>query len=78
MRKNLPDPNVSEAKTRRSPELHAVQRATLQSASGLDESVQMRAERDSLLWILRIVRREVNCSVDSPTLRMIDAALARS
>jgi hypothetical protein len=30
------------------------------------------------LWILRIVRREVNWSDDSPTLRMIDAALARS
>jgi hypothetical protein len=30
------------------------------------------------LWILRIVRREVNWSLDSPTLRMIDAALARN
>jgi hypothetical protein len=44
----------------------------------LDESVQLRAERDSLLWILRIVRREVNWSEDSPTLRMIEAALARN
>jgi hypothetical protein len=78
MRKNLPDPNVSDAKTRRSPELHVVPRPALQSDSRLDESVQMRAERDSLLWILRIVRREVNWSDDSPTLRMIEAALARN
>jgi hypothetical protein len=78
MRKNLPDPNVSDAKTRRGPELHVIQRAALQSDAGLDEPVALRAERDSLLWILRIVRREVNWSDDSPTLRMIDAALARS
>jgi hypothetical protein len=78
MRKNLPDPSVSDAKTRRSPELHVIPRAVTQNDSGLEESVQLRAERDSLLWILRIVRREVNWSDDSPTLRMIDAALARS
>jgi hypothetical protein len=76
MRKNLPDPNVSDAKTLRGPGLHVVQRP--EARSGLDESTQLRAERDSLLWILRIVRREVNWSDDSPTLRMIDAALARS
>jgi hypothetical protein len=78
MRKNLPDPSVSDAKTRRGPELQVIQRMAPQSECGLDESVRMRAERDSLLWILRIVRREVNWSDDSPTLRMIDAALARS
>jgi hypothetical protein len=77
MRKNLPDPSVSDAKTRRSPELHVLPRPATQN-SALEESVQLRAERDSLLWILRIVRREVNWSDDSPTLRMIDAALARS
>jgi hypothetical protein len=78
MRKNLPDPSVSDAKTRRGPDLHVIPRAMAQNDSTLDESVQLRAERDSLLWILRIVRREVNWSDDSPTLRMIDAALARS
>jgi hypothetical protein len=78
MRKNLPDPGASDTKTRRSPELHVVQRPAPQSEAALPESVQLRAERDSLLWILRIVRREVNWSDDSPTLRMIDAALARS
>jgi hypothetical protein len=78
MRKNLPDPSVGDVKTRRGPELQVVQRpAAVQSDTILDESVQLRAERDSLLWILRIVRREVNWSDDSPTLRMIDAALAR-
>jgi hypothetical protein len=77
MRKNLPDPSAGDAKTRRGPELQVVKRPAVQSASNLDESVQLRAERDSLLWILRIVRREVNWSDDSPTLRMIDAALAR-
>jgi hypothetical protein len=78
MRKNLSDPSVSDAKTRRSAELHVIQRAAVQSDAPLDESVRLRVERDSLLWILRIVRREVNWSDDSPTLRMIDAALARS
>ena len=78
MRKNLPDPNVSDAKTLRGSGLHVVQRLEARSEAGLDESVQLRAERDSLLWILRIVRREVNWSDDSPTLRMIDTALARS
>jgi hypothetical protein len=78
MRKNLPDPSQSDAKTRRSPELHVIQRPDVRAASTLDESVQLRAERDSLLWILRIVRREVNWSEDSPTLRMIEAALARN
>jgi hypothetical protein len=78
MRKNLPDPSVSDAKARRGSELHVVPRAVAQSESTLSESVQLRAERDSLLWILRIVRREVNWSDGSPTLRMIDAALARS
>jgi hypothetical protein len=73
----LPDPSAGDAKTRRGPELQVVKRPAVQSASNLDESVQLRAERDSLLWILRIVRREVNWSDDSPTLRMIDAALAR-
>jgi hypothetical protein len=61
----------------RGPELRAVERAEMRGGSTLDPSVQLRAERDSLLWILRIVRREVNWSDDSPTLRMIDAALAR-
>jgi hypothetical protein len=78
MRKNLSDPGVSDGKTRRSAELHVIQRAQVQSDAPLEESVRLRAERDSLLWILRIVRREVNWSDDSPTLRMIDAALARS
>jgi hypothetical protein len=78
MRKNLPDPSVSDAKTRRGPDLHVIPRAMAQGDSTLEESVRLRAERDSLLWILRIVRREVNWSDDSPTLRMIDAALARS
>jgi hypothetical protein len=78
MRKNLSDPSVNDAKTPRSAELHVIPRAALQSDSTLDESVRVSAERDSLLWILRIVRREVNWSEDSPTLRMIDAALARS
>jgi hypothetical protein len=78
MRKNFPDPNVSDAKTLRGPGLHVVQRPEARSATCLDESTQLRAERDSLLWILRIVRREVNWSEDSPTLRMLDAALARS
>ena len=78
MRKNLSDPNVSDAKTRRGPELQVVQRTQPRDDSGLEESTQLRAERDSLLWILRIVRREVNWTDDSPTLRMIDAALARS
>jgi hypothetical protein len=78
MRKNLPDPNVSDAKTLRGPGLHVVQRPEARKEAGLHESVQLRAERDSLLWILRIVRREVNWSDDSPTLRMIDTALARS
>jgi hypothetical protein len=78
MRKNLSDPGVNDAKTRRGPELHVIQRSAPQSDSALDESVRLRAERDSLMWILRIVRREVNWSDDSPTLRMIDAALARS
>jgi hypothetical protein len=78
MRKNLPDPSAMDAKTRRSPELHVVQRPTFATDSDLEESVRLRAERDSLLWILRIVRREVNWSDDSPTLRMIDAALARA
>jgi hypothetical protein len=77
MRKNLPDPSAGDAKTRRGPELQVVKRPAVQSDSNLGESVQLRAERDSLLWILRIVRREVNWSDDSPTLRMIDAALAR-
>jgi hypothetical protein len=78
MRNNLPDPGVSDAKTRRGPELHVIQRTQARDDSGLEESLQLRAERDSLLWILRIVRREVNWSDDSPTLRMIDAALARN
>lgn len=78
MRKNLPDPSVSDAKTHRSPGLHVVQRSETRSEVALDPSVQLQAERDSLLWILRIVRREVNWSDDSPTLRMIDAALARA
>jgi hypothetical protein len=78
MRNNLPDPSVSDAKTRRGPELQVIQRTPAREDSGLEESVQLRAERDSLLWILRIVRREVNWSDDSPTLRMIDAALARN
>ena len=78
MRKNLPEPNMSDAKTRRGPELQVVQRAQTREDSGLEESVRLRAERDSLLWILRIVKREVNWTDDSPTLRMIDAALARS
>jgi hypothetical protein len=77
MRKNLPDPSAGDAKTRRGSELQVVKRPAVQSDSNLDESVQLRAERDSLLWILRIVRREVNWSDDSPTLRIIDAALAR-
>jgi hypothetical protein len=77
MRKNLPDPSASDAKARRGAELHVIQRAVPQSDSALPQSVLLRAERDSLLWILRIVRREVNWSDDSPTLRMIDAALAR-
>jgi hypothetical protein len=78
MRKNFPDPSMGDAKTRRGPELHVVQRLQARDESGLEESVQLRAERDSLLWILRIVKREVNWTDDSPTLRMIDAALARS
>ena len=78
MRKNLPDPSVSDAKTRRGPELQVVQHAQARDDSWLEESVQLRAERDSLLWILRIVKREVNWTDDSPTLRMIDAALARA
>jgi hypothetical protein len=79
MRKNLPDPSGGDAKTRRGPELQVIQRPTaVQSDTTLEESVQLRAERDSLLWILRIVRREVNWSDDSPTLRMIEAALARA
>jgi hypothetical protein len=78
MRKNLPDPSISDVKTRRVPELQLVQRAQARDDAGLEESVQLRAERDSLLWILRIVKREVNWTDDSPTLRMIDAALARA
>jgi hypothetical protein len=77
MRKNLPDPNISDAKTRRSAGLHVLQPSGNRSEVALDDSVRLQAERDSLLWILRIVRREVNWSEDSPTLRMIDAALAR-
>ena len=65
-------------KTRRGPELQVVQHAQARNDSGLEESVQLRAERDSLLWILRIVKREVNWTDDSPTLRMIDTALARA
>ncbi len=77
MRKNLPDPSAGDVKTRRGRELQVVPRLPVQQDSALDETVKLRAERDSLLWILRIVRREVNWSDDSPTLRMIDAALAR-
>ena len=76
MRKNLPDQIVSGAKRRGVPDLHVI--PAPQADSALPESVRLRAERDSLLWILRIVRREVNWSEDSPTLRMISAALARS
>jgi hypothetical protein len=72
--RNLPDQIVSDAKRRGNP--HVIQAP--QTDSALPESVRLRAERDSLLWILRIVRREVNWSEDSPTLRMISAALARS
>ncbi len=78
MRKNLPDEIIRDVTMLRGPDLHVVQRPTSQTDSALPESVQLRAERDSLLWILRIVRREVNWSDDSPTLRMINAALARS
>ncbi|GAC1335485.1 MAG: hypothetical protein NVSMB26_20130 [Beijerinckiaceae bacterium] len=87
MRKNLSDPSAPDSngpgssgrdvKAARGPELRAVPRAEVRNESTLDPSVQLGAERDSLLWILRIVRREVNWSDDSPTLRMIDAALAR-
>jgi hypothetical protein len=77
MRKNLPPRLLPEATCRR-PDLNVVHPTTAQTDSTLPEFVQLCAERDSLLWILRIVRREVNWSDDSPTLRMINAALARS
>jgi hypothetical protein len=78
MRKNLPDQIVGDAKACRGSDLQVRERATPHSDPALPESLQVRAERDSLLWILRIVRREVNWTDDSPTLRMINAALARS
>jgi hypothetical protein len=77
MRKNLPTKIVPGA-TYPSCEINVVHPTTSQTDSALPEPVQFRAERDSLLWILRIVRREVNWSDDSPTLHMINAALARS
>jgi hypothetical protein len=76
MAKNLPNPILRDVKSPGGPDFQVV--PAPQTESTLSGSVQTRAERDSLLWILRIVRREVAWSEDSPTLRMIDAALARS
>ena len=41
-----------------------------------NELTASQAHVDSLMWVLRIVRREVNWGPDSPTLRLIDRSMA--
>lgn len=40
------------------------------------ELAMSEARVESLTWVLRIVRREINWGPDSPTLRLVDQSIA--